>query len=69
MVRTILKSNSIRIFIAPLNWGLGHATRILPLIREFLRRGDQVYVAAGDRALQLLKTEVTDCIFIDFYFG
>ncbi len=60
------KKNSKKIFIAPLNWGLGHATRVLPLIRRFLQRGDQVFVAAHGRALQLLRDEVPECIFLDF---
>ena len=54
------------IFIAPLNWGLGHATRDLPLIKAFLSRGDRVIVAAHDRAKMLLQSEVPDCEFVDF---
>jgi hypothetical protein len=55
-----------KIFIAPLNWGLGHATRNLPLIKAFLKKGDKVYVAAHDRAKLLLQKEVPDCVFVDF---
>ena len=62
----MLSQQSRKIFIAPLNWGLGHATRILPLIRKFLDRGDTVFIAAHDRAKLLLKSEVPECIFIDF---
>jgi len=54
------------IFIAPLNWGLGHATRDLPLIKTFLERGDRVIIAAHDRARMLLQSEVPDCEFVDF---
>ncbi len=55
-----------KIFIAPLNWGLGHATRDLPLIRAFLKRGYKVVVAAHDRAKMLLQSEVPECEFVDF---
>jgi UDP:flavonoid glycosyltransferase YjiC (YdhE family) len=55
-----------RIFFAPLDWGLGHVTRILPLIRRFLKQGDQVYVATRGRALELLKQEAGQCVFLDF---
>jgi len=55
-----------RIFFAPLDWGLGHVTRILPLIRRFLQQGDQVYVATRGRALELLKRETPACAFLDF---
>jgi len=54
------------IFVAPLNWGLGHATRDLPLIKTFLDRGDKVIVAAHDRAKMLLQSEVPQCEFVDF---
>jgi len=55
-----------KIFFAPLDWGLGHITRILPLIRRFLERGDRVYVATRGRALEILKKEAATCIFLDF---
>jgi UDP:flavonoid glycosyltransferase YjiC (YdhE family) len=57
---------SRKIFFAPLDWGLGHVTRILPLIRKFLQRGDQVYVATRGRALELLKKEAGSCVFLEF---
>ncbi|MEM8526662.1 MAG: glycosyltransferase [Bacteroidota bacterium] len=43
--------------ITPLNWGLGHATRCIPLIQEFLQKGHQVILASDGRALKLLKIE------------
>ena len=55
-----------KVFIAPLNWGLGHATRNLPLIKAFLVRGDKVYIAAHDRAKMLLESEVPQCEYIDY---
>ena len=55
-----------KIFVAPLNWGLGHATRNLPLIKAFLERGDKVIIAAHDRAKMLLQSEVPKCEFVDF---
>ena len=32
----------MKILVAPLDWGLGHATRCVPVVREFLRNGDYV---------------------------
>jgi uncharacterized protein (TIGR00661 family) len=60
------KRSHKNIFIAPLNWGLGHATRNLPLIKAFLARGDKVYIAAHDRAKMLLESEVPHCEYVDF---
>lgn len=35
----------MKVLVAPLDWGLGHATRCVPVIREFLRQGAQVEIA------------------------
>ena len=35
----------MKVFVAPLDWGLGHATRCVPVIREFLRNGAEVEIA------------------------
>ncbi len=51
-----LKQNK-RILVAPLNWGLGHATRCIPIIRCLLRHGAEVVLASDGRSLQLLKEE------------
>jgi uncharacterized protein (TIGR00661 family) len=53
-----------RILVSPLSWGLGHATRDLPIIRHLLDRGHQVTVAATGRALSLLQREVPQCEFV-----
>ncbi|MBM4019622.1 MAG: hypothetical protein FJ288_15095, partial [Planctomycetes bacterium] len=54
-----------RILVSPLSWGLGHATRDLPIIRDFLSRGHHVTVAAEGRALALLRQEVPQCDFVE----
>jgi hypothetical protein len=48
------------ILVAPLNWGLGHATRCIPLIRELQRQGATVILAADGAALDLLQREFPD---------
>src|SRR5512136_80073 len=53
-------------FISPLNWGLGHSTRDIPLIRELLRHGHEVTIATSGNALALLKRELPECNFILF---
>ncbi len=50
-------NSSKRILVAPLNWGLGHATRCIPIIHELLRYGHQPYIASDGVALALLKKE------------
>ena len=46
-----------RILIAPLDWGLGHATRCVPLINGLLNKGAEVIIGASGDAAQLLKEE------------
>ncbi|MBL4658124.1 MAG: glycosyltransferase, partial [Flavobacteriales bacterium] len=49
-----------RILVAPLDWGLGHATRCIPIIRELLSSGAEVIIAADGGGLLLLKEEFPD---------
>ncbi len=46
-----------KILICPLDWGLGHATRCIPIIGELQKNGAQVLIASSGLALQLLKQE------------
>jgi uncharacterized protein (TIGR00661 family) len=46
-----------RILICPLDWGLGHATRCIPIVNELLQRGCEVMIASSGQALSLLKNE------------
>jgi UDP:flavonoid glycosyltransferase YjiC (YdhE family) len=46
-----------RVLVAPLDWGLGHATRCIPIIRQLLERTCEVYIAGNGRSLELLKVE------------
>lgn len=46
-----------RILIAPLDWGLGHATRCIPIIRLARSRGHEVVIASSGSAMKLLQAE------------
>ena len=50
------------ILIAPLNWGLGHATRCMPLINALLDRGIHPILASDGAALSLLREEYPNLI-------
>ncbi|PHS06494.1 MAG: glycosyltransferase [Kordia sp.] len=45
------------ILVAPLNWGLGHATRCIPIINELQKNGFTPILASDGKALELLKKE------------
>lgn len=49
-----------RLLIAPLDWGLGHATRCIPVIRELLKEGAEVFLAGEGQTATLLRTEFPD---------
>ena len=53
-----------RILICPLDWGLGHATRCIPIIRSLTKKNVTVIIAADGRPLQLLKKEFPELEFI-----
>ena len=46
-----------RILVAPLNWGLGHATRCIPIINALLQEGFAPIIASDGDALALLSKE------------
>lgn len=57
----------MRILYAVGSWGLGHATRSLPLIQALLEGGAQVTVVSTGRALLLLQRELgRRCEFLDW---
>jgi hypothetical protein len=57
--------NPKKVFYAVLDMGLGHATRSLPLIREFLRQQWQVVIGGNGRSLEYLKQEAEGARFIE----
>lgn len=56
-------NSSKNILIAPLNWGLGHATRCIPIINKLIEHGFTPIIASDGRALELLKKEFPHCVF------
>ena len=46
-----------RILISPLDWGLGHASRIIPLINRYIEQGDYVIIAGSGLSLSLLEKQ------------
>ncbi len=55
-----------RIFVSPLSWGLGHATRDIPIIRELLKHNHKITIASSGPALTLLQKEFPECTFMHF---
>lgn len=53
-IENVLPKNST-ILIAVLNWGLGHATRSVPVIKELMENNHQVIIASDGQALSYLQ--------------
>jgi uncharacterized protein (TIGR00661 family) len=53
-----------RILVAPLDWGLGHATRCIPVIRTLLQSGCEVWIATSGPQEQLLQAEFPELNFL-----
>lgn len=54
------------VLVAPLNWGLGHATRIVPIVEALLNHNSRVIIAADKRPYEFLKQRFPDIEIIRF---
>lgn len=54
------------VLVCPLDWGIGHATRTVPVIRLFLEMGWRVVIAADGRPLEFLRKEFPQCKTVRF---
>jgi len=59
LIRPLMNANTDRkrVLVCPLDWGLGHATRCIPIIRELISKGADVIIAGDGHSLELLKQE------------
>jgi hypothetical protein len=56
---------SKNISVAPLNMGLGHATRCIPIINAIIENGGNPIIASDGEVLLLLKKEFANLRFIE----
>jgi hypothetical protein len=52
--------SAVKTLVTPLDWGLGHATRSVPLIEQELAMGHEVHLASNGRALAFLRQTFPD---------
>jgi UDP-N-acetylglucosamine transferase subunit ALG13 len=60
-----LKKN-YNILICPLEWGLGHAGRMIPLAQKLQQRQNNIFIGAGKEHQSLFRNELPELTFIDF---
>jgi predicted glycosyltransferase len=53
------------ILVCPLDWGLGHATRCIPIIQQFLNQNCNVIIGSSGSQKVLLQQEFPNLTFID----
>lgn len=61
-VKSVSKQKTI--LVCPLDWGLGHATRMVPLIELLLKKNARVIIGADNRPLAFLKKRFAECEFV-----
>jgi uncharacterized protein (TIGR00661 family) len=54
------------ILISPLEWGLGHAARMIPMAEKLLAMNQNVFIASGKEHLNLFREELQGLTYIDF---
>jgi len=55
-----------RILVCPLDWGLGHASRMIPVINKLILHKFEVIIAADNYPYQLLKQEFSNLEILRF---
>lgn len=55
-----------KILVCPLDWGLGHAARCIPIIKALMHDGHHVIIGADNAALSLLKSEFPEVEHVQF---
>lgn len=58
-------AKTLKVLVAPLDWGLGHATRCIPIIKEFINQGCTVIIAAGGAQRAVIQEEFPDLSFVE----
>jgi uncharacterized protein (TIGR00661 family) len=59
----MLLTHPKKVLVTPLDWGLGHATRCIPIIHELTAQGCEVQIASSGDALKVLKEEFSELKF------
>lgn len=57
--------NPKKVVVAPLDWGLGHATRCIPVIEALQKKNCEVFIASSGSALALLQKEFPELKFFE----
>ena len=59
-------NKSYNILICPLEWGLGHAARMIPVARNLQGMNHNVIIGSGEEHLSLFRNEIPGLLYIHF---
>jgi UDP:flavonoid glycosyltransferase YjiC (YdhE family) len=59
-------NRSYNILVCPLDWGLGHAARMIPVVRQLALLGHNIIIGSGDAGRALFRAEIPGLSFISF---
>lgn len=54
------------ILICPLEWGLGHAARMIPVAKKLQEMNNNIFIGSGDEHLALFRAEMKGVRYINF---
>lgn len=55
---------SARILLSPLNWGLGHVTRTIPIIKRLIANNNKIYICCDENQEQFYRDYFPDIWYI-----
>lgn len=61
-----MKTKKTKIFISPLDWGLGHTTRCIPIIKALQELNTEIWIGVNKTQQKLLSEELTNVNYIHF---
>jgi len=61
----MIQKGPVSVLLAPLDWGLGHATRCIPIINELIQQGARITIAASGGQKALLLEEFPQLEFVE----
>jgi hypothetical protein len=58
-------SHKTAVLISPLDWGLGHASRVISVIRQYIGSGHKVIIGGDGKSLELLMITFPDIQYLN----
>ena len=59
-------NKNYNILICPLEWGLGHAGRMIPLVKKLQERQNNIFIGAGREHQSFFRNELQGITYVDF---